>query len=216
MRWLICAFAVLLAGGSARAQPYPSPQYPSPQYPSPQYPSGQYPSGQYPSGQYPSPRYSPQQYPPFAPPAGPGPIEATPGAGPGPAAAPAEQTGRVFCDQTVSFRLSDRAEIPEPYRGFVGIWSDAAWDARTCAALIVENVRPDGTATILYVHGPNGSGSRVPGMVLHGTGIVRNGELRFQNSDGSQYAFRPLLADLDGHLTTPKGAVFEAVFKKTL
>ena len=32
----------------------------------------------------------------------------------------------------------DRAVIPERYRPFVGIWSDAAWTPQLCAALIVE------------------------------------------------------------------------------
>jgi hypothetical protein len=51
--------------------------------------------------------------------------------------------------------------------------------------------------------------------ILHGTGIIRDGELRFQNSDGSQFAFRPLYADLGGRLSTPQGQSYEAVFKKT-
>jgi len=85
-----------------------------------------------------------------------------------------------------------------------------------CAALIVESVQPDGTASILYVYGPMGSGTRRPGGVLHGTGVIRDGELRFQNSDGTQFAFRPLYADLDGRLTTPQGQNYQAVFKKTL
>ena len=126
-----------------------------------------------------------------------------------------QQSGRSFCEQTVSYRLADRASVAEPYRGFIGVWSDAAWDARTCAALIVENVRSDGTATIVYVYGPNGSSSRVPAATLHGTGIIRDGELQFQNSDGTQYAFRRLLADLSGRLTTPAGQVYRTVFKAT-
>ena len=80
---------------------------------------------------------------------------------------------------------------------------------------MVENIAPDGTATILYAFGPIGSNARISGGVLNGTGIVRNGELRFQNSDGSQFAFRPLYADLDGRLTTPQGQSYRAVFKKT-
>ena len=46
-------------------------------------------------------------------------------------------------------------------------------------------------------------------------GIIRDGELRFQNSDGSQYAFRPLYSDLDGHYTTPQGQGYQAIFKKS-
>jgi len=92
----------------------------------------------------------------------------------------------------------------------------AAWDANTCAALIVDNIDPGGTASIVYVHGPLGSSTRVRGGVLHGTGIIRDGELRFQNSDGTQFAFRPGIADLVGRMTTPNGQSYEATFKKTL
>jgi len=129
---------------------------------------------------------------------------------------PEAQAGRVFCEQNVSYRLAEPSTVLEPYRRFLGVWSDAAWDANTCAALIVDNVDPDGTASIIYVYGPLGSSARVPGGILHGTGVVRDGELRFQNSDGTQFAFRPGIVDLVGRMTTPGAQTYEAAFKKTL
>jgi hypothetical protein len=123
--------------------------------------------------------------------------------------------GRIFCEQPVTVRIADPEAVAERFRPFIGIWSDASWTPVLCAALIVENVAPDGTATILYVFGPMGAGGRAAGGVLQGTGIIRDGELRFQNSDGSQFAFRPLYADLDGSLTTPQDQGYHAVFKKT-
>jgi hypothetical protein len=126
------------------------------------------------------------------------------------------QPGRVFCEQNVSYRVADPSSVPEPYRRFLGVWSDAAWDANTCAALIVDNIDPDGTASIIYVFGPLGSSARVPGRILHGTGIVRDSELRFQNSDGTQFAFRPGIVDLVGRMIAPNGQSYEATFKKTL
>ncbi len=125
------------------------------------------------------------------------------------------QAGRVFCEQNVDVELADPATVPEPYRRFLGIWSDAAWDAHTCAALIVERVKPDGAASIIYVFGPQGSGSPGPGGVLHGTGVIRGGELRFQNSDGSQFAFQPGIVDMTGHMINPQGESFAATFKQT-
>jgi len=173
----------------------------------------------------------PEPLPPL-PPAPPGPASAIPmpppdaplppaAAAPAPPAlAPPVASGpvtqRVFCDQPVTISLADRSVIPERYRPFVGIWSDAAWTPQLCAALIVESVQSDGSASILYVYGPLGSNNRRPGGVLHGTGIIRDGELRFQNADGTQFAFRPLYADLDGRLTTSQGQSYQAVFKKTL
>jgi hypothetical protein len=128
---------------------------------------------------------------------------------------PESQPGRVFCEQSVSYRIADPAGVPEPYRAFLGAWSDAAWDADTCAALIVDDVRPDGTASVIYVHGPLGSTARVPGGVLHGSGIIKDSELRFQNSDGTQFSFRPTISDLIGQMTTPSGQTYQAGFKKT-
>lgn len=152
----------------------------------------------------------------------PQPPEPPSGEPPQPAApqTPAPQTaepqgGRVFCGQSVTYRPADPAAVPERYRRFLGVWSDAAWDAHTCAALIVQNIASDGTAAIVYVYGPLGSGAPAPGGVLHGTGVVRGGQLRFQNSDGSQFAFRPGLVDLVGRLTTPQGTTFETTFKQT-
>jgi hypothetical protein len=128
---------------------------------------------------------------------------------------PEAQAGRVFCEQSVSYRLADPSTIPESYQRFLGAWTDAAWDANTCAALIVDNVKSDGTASIIYVYGPLGPNTRVPGGVLHGTGVIHDDELRFQNSDGTQFTFRPAIADLVGQMTTPKGQTYQAAFKKT-
>ncbi len=122
---------------------------------------------------------------------------------------------RVFCEQPVTVQLADPDAVAQRYRPFIGIWSDASWTPQLCAALVVQNIAPDGTATILYAFGPMGSNARGPGGVLHGTGIIRDGELKFENSDGSQFAFRALYADLDGRLTTPTGQSYQAVFKKT-
>jgi len=148
--------------------------------------------------------------------AGPAPDAAT---APSPAAPPPAGEGpssdRVFCDQSVSFRVAPSESVPDRYQPFIGIFSDASWTPQLCAALIVQNVQPDGTASIVYAFGPMGSNVRAPRGVLNGTGVIRDGELRFQNSDGSQYVFKPLYSDLDGRLTTPQGQSYEAVFKRT-
>jgi hypothetical protein len=134
---------------------------------------------------------------------------------PPPLPAPEPETGRVFCEQSVSYRLADPSTVPETYQRFLGAWTDAAWDANTCAALIVDDVRPDGTASIIYVYGPLETNARVSGGILHGTGIIRDDELRFQNSDGTQFVFRPAIADLVGQMTTPNGQTYQSAFKKT-
>ena len=124
------------------------------------------------------------------------------------------QAGRVFCDQNVTAQPADPASVPDRYRQFVGIFSDADWNPQTCAALIVETVANDGTATITYAFGPIVANSKTTGGVLHGTGIIKDDALLFQNNDGSQYVFRPFYSDLAGKWTTPKGQNYEAVFKR--
>jgi hypothetical protein len=200
----------MLAGAAAAQQPLPPPIplypgaaprsiEPEPLPPLPPAPSEPSPAMPMPPPGASPPAASAPAPPPLAPPVATGPA-----------------TQRVFCDQPVTIRLADRGAVPERYQAFIGIWSDAAWTAQFCAALIVESVQPDGTALIVYVYGPLGSNNRRPGGVLHGTGIIRDGELRFQNSDGTQFTFRPLYADLDGRVTTPQGQSYQAVFKKTL
>ncbi len=125
------------------------------------------------------------------------------------------ESGRVFCEQSVSYRVVDPATVPEPYRRFLGVWSDAAWDPNTCAALIVEDVQPDGAARIIYVYGPQGSGAGGPGGVLNGAGVIRDDELRFENADRTQFSFKPSIVDLIGRMTTPTGATYQSPFKKT-
>lgn len=131
-----------------------------------------------------------------------------------PPAPPAPAAGRDFCGQTVTVQPTSPAAVPENYRSFVGIFSDAAWNAQICAALIVESIASDGAATITYAFGPNVSGGKTPGGVLHGTGVIKDGALLFQNTDGSQYAFQPFYNDLAGKWTTPKGQTYEAIFKR--
>ena len=132
-----------------------------------------------------------------------------------PAAPPPAPAGRDFCGQNVAAQAAAPRSVPERYRQLVGIFSDAAWNAQLCAALVVENIGDDGTATITYAFGPLDSSGKPPGGVLHGTGIVKDGALLFQNSDGSQYAFQPFYNDLAGKWTTPKGQTYEAIFKRS-
>ena len=228
MRRTLAAFALVLLRGTAAAlaqgtivqEPLPDlPSAPSarPDQPVPLLP-GAPPATQTPAPPQPQERVPHLQRDPIA--AGPAPGTVVnpppPGTEPGPAPAGPPEAGRVFCDQTVTYRLAPPGSVPERYRPFVGIFSDASWTPQLCAALIVQNVQPDGTAAIVYAFGPMGSNIRgAAGGVLNGTGIIRDGELRFQNSDGSQFAFKPLYSDLDGHLTTPKGQSYQAVFKRT-
>ena len=159
---------------------------------------------------------TPLTAPPAAAPLPGSPSATEPPARPAPPLAPTlpVQAGRVCCEQSVTTPPANPASVTQDYRPFIGIFSDAAWNPQLCAALIVENIAADGTATITYVFGPMTSGGKPPGGVLHGTGIVKDGALLFQNSDGGQYAFQPFYADLSGRWTTPQGQTYDAIFKR--
>jgi hypothetical protein len=122
--------------------------------------------------------------------------------------------GRDFCGQNVTAQAADSRSVPDRYRPFIGIFSDAAWNPQLCAALVVETVTADGTATITYAFGPLVSGDKTQGGVLHGTGIIKDDALLFQNNDGSQYVFQPYYSDLSGKWTTPQGQSYQAIFKR--
>ncbi len=126
-----------------------------------------------------------------------------------------EESGRHFCQQSVSFRLADKGRVLKRFRRFIGMWSDGAWDVRTCAALIVENVAANGIASILYIYGPMGPDQPGPGGVLRGTGIINDGALKFDDAKGDAFSFRPGLVDLDGEMTSPDGENYRSVFKQS-
>jgi hypothetical protein len=190
--WLLIAACILIAGVTAASAQQPTSLF-SPSPTSPPTTVQAVPLPATPSAEQPAP-------PPASPPVAP--------------QSPAAQEGRVFCDQNVAAQPADPRVVPERYREFAGIFSDAAWTPQLCAALVVETISDDGTATITYAFGPMGSGGKTQGGVLHGTGVVKDGALLFQNADGSQYSFKPYYSDLAGHWTAPNGQNYEAIFKR--
>ncbi len=179
-RWGIsAAFGVLLSPAAGLAQQAPVPLYPGampktyeaqPLPPVPSAPDYAAPAAPQPppyaGGMPPMPR-SPLPPPMSAPPMSSPPMSSPAAAMPAPLFPPAPQpstTGapvspsadRTFCSQPVSIHVANRDTVGQRYQPFIGIWSDASWTPSLCAALIVENVTPDGTATIVYAFRPDG------------------------------------------------------------
>jgi len=73
-----------------------------------------------------------------------------------PPAATASRNARAaetLCKQEVDYTI--RAPAPElsaDAKAFLGVWK-GEWNNLLCAALIVEDIKPDGSATIVYVNG---------------------------------------------------------------
>jgi hypothetical protein len=108
---------------------------------------------------------------------------------------PPLQESAMLCGQSVQYGL-DRSGTAEAYAAFVGVWT-GNWNNsnRLCGALIVERVRSDGTAQIIYAYGSNRAGG--PSHQQRRAAIIDNdGTLRFQDDQGSVFVFKPKTGDV--------------------
>jgi hypothetical protein len=105
------------------------------------------------------------------------------------AKAPPSQQSAVLCGQSVDY-VVDRSGTSEAYAAFLGVWT-GSWSNsnRLCGALIVERVRSDGTAEIIYAYGSNRAGG--PSHQQRRAAMIDNGgTLRFQDDQGSMFVFK--------------------------
>lgn len=92
----------------------------------------------------------------------------------------------VLCGRHVEYELEN-----DPLRSdLIGVWR-GSWNnsGRLCGGLIVQNLRTDGIAEIIYVYGPSQPGSRLAWKQQRRVGVVRNGRLTFEDDQGSTFAF---------------------------
>jgi len=114
-------------------------------------------------------------------------------------------------------------------RAFLGLWTGAIGDWKSCGALIVGSLRSNGsgkTATITYIEGPppwqSGTGRTAPGDLLEwkridrDAAVVNRGELYFDNG-GRNFFFKFAYDNtLRAILRSNKGAEFQAQFFRDL
>lgn len=66
------------------------------------------------------------------------------------------QTTQTLCGESIAYDVQPAAaDIPENIRAFSGTWA-GKWDYGLCGALIVESVKADGVASLIYVNGSFG------------------------------------------------------------
>jgi dienelactone hydrolase len=75
------------------------------------------------------------------------------------------------------------ADVPPAVAAFVGAWGNAAWAGITPAALVVEQVAPDGTAQVIYALG-NSRQIGVTATALRLPATIRDGVLTVQRPTG--------------------------------
>jgi hypothetical protein len=91
----------------------------------------------------------------------------------------APQTVTTLCGVPVAYTIKPpAADVPADLAAFSGTWF-GAWNYGMCAALVVESIRADGTATVIYVNGAHAADGFKAGSMRFAA-IVRGGHL----SDG--------------------------------
>jgi hypothetical protein len=107
-----------------------------------------------------------------------------------PSPRPPSQQSAVLCGQSVEYTV-DRVGTPEEYARFLGAWT-GSWNnaTRLCGALIVESIRSNGAAAVIYAYGSNRAGG--PSHQEHRAALIdAGGRLRFQDDQGSTFVFAP-------------------------
>jgi hypothetical protein len=96
----------------------------------------------------------------------------------------ARQQSAILCGRSVDYILDTTGG--GNYAGFLGVWT-GIWSnpSRLCGGLIVERIRPDGSAQALYVYGSGKMGWKQQ----HVTGSIQAGRFTFQDDQASTFSF---------------------------
>jgi hypothetical protein len=79
-----------------------------------------------------------------------------------------------MCGQSVQYTVVPPSpQVPANLSAFSGVWV-GNWPSGVCHVMVIENVMPDGTVSILDVYGPDDSGKaggtmRYPGKIVGNT-----------------------------------------------
>lgn len=104
------------------------------------------------------------------------------------------QTTQTLCDESIAYDVQPAAaDIPENIRAFSGTWV-GKWDYGLCGALIVESVKADGAASLIYVNGSYGGSNpikagsmrfagRITGDTLSDGGLIANFKATMRGPD---------------------------------
>jgi hypothetical protein len=128
-------------------------------------------------------------------------------------------TSNLVCGRPAQYVIDsviDQTESPKIFLNYLGIWS-GSWNnsRRLCGGLVVENVRQDGTADVIYVYGPSTPTIPFPWKEQRRTGTIdKDGTLSFKDDKGNSFTFtRTPDSKLDARFTDGS-ANLKAVFSK--
>jgi len=94
------------------------------------------------------------------------------------ASAPTPVRSTVLCGRNIEYVSEHSATRSDLMGVWKGNWNNPG---RLCGGLIVENLRTDGTAEVVYVYGPSQPGSRLAWKQQRRMGVIKNGRLAFED-----------------------------------
>lgn len=101
-------------------------------------------------------------------------------------AEPSAPLSAVACGRPIDYMVDEAGSGT----GFLGVWT-GNWNnsAKLCGTLIVESIAANGIAKLIYVYGPSQPRSKIQWKQQRAKGIINEGELSFQDDQGSTFIF---------------------------
>jgi hypothetical protein len=120
-----------------------------------------------------------------------------------------------ICGKSVDFVI-EATGVPEAYRGFLGVWTGAAWNSRVCGGLIVRRVEGDGTADVMYIYGPL-PGESFPWRAQHPAATISSRKLSFTDEEGGSFIFSQTYDNtLHGFFSSRDGSNLDTILTREL
>jgi hypothetical protein len=120
-----------------------------------------------------------------------------------------------ICGRPVDFVI-EATGVPGAYRGFLGVWTGAAWNSRICGGLIVSRIESGRTADVVYIYGPL-PGEKFPWKAQHLAAMISASNLTFEDEEGGSFVFNQTYDNtLHGLFSGRDGAKLDAIVTREL
>lgn len=118
------------------------------------------------------------------------------------------------CEQSIDYTVqAPGADVPEAMRSFSGVWI-GKMNTGLCIAVIVQNIKPDGSAQFVYVNGSMGGQYPIKAGNRKINGKIGGGKLSASNQTVSQaYSLRGV-SELDLTYTHNTAGQFQGSLKR--
>jgi hypothetical protein len=124
------------------------------------------------------------------------------------------QRNAILCGQPVGYTIN-RTDTPAEYLKFLGTWTGNWNNAnKICGGLIVERVKPDGIAEIIYVYGPSSATKSFPWKKQTITAQVHYDDMSFIDDQGNRFLFgAETSGGFRGAFFSPSGKLYSSFEK---